>query len=288
MRIGVIGAGRVGSAVAVLLMRAGHRIVAVSGRDATRVRAAEWLPDVPVVAPPEVVEGSEFVFVGVPDDVLRTLPAELADAAVVAPGTWFAHFSGAAGLDVLDPLAAAGARRLAIHPLQTFADVGGAIEALPGCRVAVTADADEGFDVGERLAADIGAVAFRLADDDRPLYHAAAVFASNYLVATSAVAERLFSEAGVPDPLAAMHPLQAATVSNVLRLGPEAALTGPAARGDASTIERNLAALDAHAPEVVPAYVAMCRVALDVAERAGRLDPARRAAVEAVIARRTG
>jgi len=283
MRIAVVGAGRVGTAVAVLLARAGHAIVAVAGREAKTARASTWLPDVPVVTPAEAVAAADVVPLGVPDDALVPVATEL--AAAVARGTWVAHLSGALGLDVLDPLADAGARRLATHPLQTFADVEGAVGALPGCWVAVTADDEDGFALGEGLAADVGAVPFRLRDDARPLYHAAAVFASNYLVATSGVAERLFAAAGVPDPLAAMRPLQEATLSNVHRLGPEAALTGPAVRGDASTIERNLAAVSSTAPDVVGAYVAMCRIALDLADRAGRLDRARRAAVEAVLER---
>jgi predicted short-subunit dehydrogenase-like oxidoreductase (DUF2520 family) len=285
MRISVVGAGRVGTAVAVLLERAGHTIVAVSGRAATAARAIQWLPDVPVTTPAGAVDGAEVVLLGVPDDALGEVVAELATA--IAPGTWVSHLSGAAGLDVLDPLAVAGARRLATHPLQTFADVAGAVGAFPGCWVGVTADDEDGFSLGERLASDVGAVPFRLRDDERPLYHAAAVFASNYLVATSGVAERLFADAGVPDPLAAMRPLQEATLSNVHRLGSGAALTGPAARGDASTVERNLTAVATAAPEAVPAYVVMCRTALDLAERAGRLDPDRRAAVETVLERWT-
>ena len=131
----------------------------------------------------------------------------------------------------------AGARPLAVHPLQTFADVAGALEALPGCAVAVTADDDDGFVLGETLGRDLGGRPFRLPDAQRPLYHAAAVFASNYLVAVSGAAEVLFSRAGVPEALAAMRPLQEATLANVHRLGPRAALTGPAVRGDAGTIE---------------------------------------------------
>jgi predicted short-subunit dehydrogenase-like oxidoreductase (DUF2520 family) len=283
MRISVVGAGRVGTAIAVLLSRAGHAIVAVAGREGTAARASSWLPDVPVLAPAEAVAGAGVVLLGVPDDALLPVATEL--AASILPGTWVAHLSGAAGLAVLGPLAEAGGRRLAVHPLQTFADVEGAVDAIPGCWVAVTADDADGFATGERLAADMGAVPFRLPDDARPLYHAAAVFASNYVVATSEIAERLFAVAGVPDPLAAMRPLQEATLSNVHRLGPEAAMTGPAVRGDASTIERNLTAVASAAPDAVPAYVAMCRIALDLAERAGRLDRTRRAAVETVLAR---
>jgi predicted short-subunit dehydrogenase-like oxidoreductase (DUF2520 family) len=176
--------------------------------------------------------------------------------------TWVAHLSGAFGTEVL---ATAHARPLAIHPLQTFADVASAIEALAGCTAAVSAADEEGWALGERLAVDLGAVPFRLADAQRPLYHAAAVFASNYLVAIAGAAERLFAAAGVPDPARAMRPLQRATLDNVGRLGPRDALTGPAVRGDAGTIERNLRAVAEAAPALVPAYVDLCRVALEVA-----------------------
>jgi predicted short-subunit dehydrogenase-like oxidoreductase (DUF2520 family) len=285
MRIAIIGAGRVGTAVAVLLGRAGHLIVAAAGRTQTAARVATWLPDVPFLSANEAAAIGEVVILSVPDDALVPVASELAAAGSVAAGTWVVHVSGAAGLDVLEPLHCAGARRLALHPLQTFTDVEAAIAALPGCHVAVTADDDDGLELGRRLAADLGATPFRLADDRRPLYHAAAVFASNYLVATSGVAERLFAEAGVPEPLAAMRPLQETTLANVVRLEPGGALTGPALRGDASTVERNLDALATSAPETVAAYVTMCRVALDLAERTGRLDASGRRAVEAVLER---
>lgn len=285
MRIAIVGAGRVGTAVAVLLARAGHEIVAAAGRTQTAVGVATWLPGVPFLSAIEAAALGEVVVLSVPDDALIPVASELAAAGSVAAGTWVVHVSGAAGLGVLDPLHRAGARRLALHPLQTFPDVEAAIAALPGCHLAVTADDEDGLELGRRLAADLGATPFRLADGRRPLYHAAAVFASNYLVATSAVAERLFAEAGVPEPLDAMRPLQETTLANVVRLGPGAALTGPAVRGDASTVERNLGALATSAPETVAAYVAMCRIALDLADETGRLDASGRRAVEEVLAR---
>ena len=124
---------------------------------------------------------------------------------------------------------------------------------------------------------------FRLSDELRPLYHAAAVFASNFLVTTSAIAESVFAAAGVPEPARAMAALQRASLENVERLGPADALTGPAVRGDAGTIRRNLDALERHEPDLVPAYVAMARATLDLAERSGRLPPGSRARVEDVL-----
>lgn len=285
MKVSVIGAGRVGTAMAVLLMRAGHKVVAVSGRGPTRARVASFLSGVMVLDPAEAAREGELVLIGMPDDLIASTVKDVAAAGGFGPATFVAHLSGAAGLDVLDPARDAGARRLAIHPLQTFPDVAHAVELIPGCTFAVTADDDEGYQVAERVADDVLGEPFRLAEELRPLYHAAAVFASNYLVVTSGIAATLFEEAGVPDPVRAMVRLQAATLDNVRDLGPEQALTGPAVRGDAGTIERNLVALSAYAPQAVPTYVAMARATLDLASRSGRLDDAGRAGIEEVLAR---
>ncbi len=285
MNVSVVGAGRVGTAIAVLLGRAGHRIVAVSGRGPTRDRASRFLSGVPFLDPADAARAGELVLIGVPDDDISAIVGQIADVGGFRSGQWVAHLSGASGLDVLSRVRAAGARPLAIHPLQTFPDVAGALERLPGCAMAVTAEDAEGYMVGERIADDLMARPFRLDDAMRPLYHAAAVFASNYLIVVSAIAEELFRRAGVPEPLSAMLPLQRASLDNVERLGPAEALTGPAVRGDVTTIERNLLALQGARPDAVAAYVALCRAALDLASASGRLPEDGRAAVEAELAR---
>ena len=281
MDIAIVGAGTVGTAVGVAWDRAGHRLVSLAGREATVERAGTWLRGVPVRPIAEAVRGAEVVAIGVPDDALPAVVASVADA--VGPGVWVLHLSGAHGLETLGPIEAAGARPLALHPLQTFADVASAIESLPGCAVAVTAADEEGSLLGERLAHDLGGRPFRLPDAQRPLYHAAAVFASNYLVAISGAGEDLFARAGVPGVLPAMRPLQETTLANVHRLGPRAALTGPAVRGDAGTIERNLSAIAAGAPDLVATYVALCRTAMAVG--GDRVPQTGRRAIEEVLAR---
>src|ERR1700675_1034959 len=285
MRVAVIGAGKVGTAVAVLLQRSGHRIAAVSGRGPTRDRAASYLPGVPVLDPAAAAAEGELVILGVPDDALADIAASIAEAGGFKEGQWVAHLSGAIGLSVLDPARKAGALRLAIHPLQNLPHVAGAIERIPGSAIAVTPDDEQGYFLGERIADDLLGEPFRLAEELRSLYHAAAVFASNYLVATSGVAADLFATVGLQDPVRSMLVLQRATLDNLERLGPELALTGPAVRGDAGTIELNLVALAEASPDVVPAYVAMARVSLDLATRAGRLSAEGRAAVEEVLDR---
>jgi predicted short-subunit dehydrogenase-like oxidoreductase (DUF2520 family) len=283
----VVGAGRVGTAVAVLLARAGHTIVAVTGRGPSRARADAHLHGVPVLDPLEAVRGAETVLIGLPDDLIEPSVRELAEAGAWAAGSFVGHFSGARGLDVLRSVVPSGARPFAMHPLQTFTDVGTAVDRIPGSAIAVTAEDDEAWLVAERLSDDLLGEPFRLAEELRPLYHAAAVFASNYVVATSATAADLFAAAGVPDPVRAMGPLQAATLANVAELGPERALTGPVVRGDAGTVERNLEALSAHAPEAVAGYIAMGRLTASLARRSGRLDPEGAEAIAEVLDRWT-
>jgi predicted short-subunit dehydrogenase-like oxidoreductase (DUF2520 family) len=283
MDVAIVGAGRVGTAVAVLLQRAGHEIAAVAGREPTAHRAATYLPGVPVLPPEDAAAAGELVVIGVPDDEIERAAGLIADA--IRPDAWVAHLSGARGLDAL--AAAHTERVVAIHPLMTVPDVESAIQRIPGATTAVTAATEEGFALGERIARDFGGAPFRLADERRALYHAAAVFASNYLVASAGVAEELLREAGVPDPAAALMPLARATLDNIARLGPGDALTGPAVRGDAGTIARNLEALRTFAPHAVSAYVELCRLALDLGARAGRLGPEARARVEEELARWT-
>ena len=281
MDVAVVGAGRVGTALAVLLARAGHRLVAVSGRDATRARTVKFLPGVTVIPAVEAVREAELVLVGVPDDAIPETAEVIAGA--VREGTHVAHLSGSAPLADLDPVALSGARVLALHPLQTVPDVEAGIALLPKSHIAVTAVDDEIYGIGERLVADVGARSFRLPDDRKALYHAAAVFCSNYLAVTQRVAELLFTLAGLEEPVPMFEPLARSTLDNVFELGPAAALTGPAARGDAGTIRRNLEALAAEAPHSVPSYVELARAAVHLAAAEGDLSEEAMDRVEAVL-----
>jgi predicted short-subunit dehydrogenase-like oxidoreductase (DUF2520 family) len=285
MDVAVIGAGRVGTAMAVLLARAGYSIRAVAGGQGTRERASRYLPHVPFREREDAAAAAELVLLGTPDRAIEPVCTELARAGVLGPDRTIAHLSGATGLDALGTAEAGGAAVLSVHPLMTCPDVEAAIARIPGSACAVTARSPLAFQLGEQLAVDVGARPFALEDEMKPLYHAAAVFASNYLVTLTALAASLEETAGVPDPLEALGPLQRATLENAHAVGPAAALTGPAVRGDDLTVERNLRALAEHAPEGVPAYVALAELALGLATASGRLDALGAASVEEVLAR---
>ncbi len=285
MDIAVVGAGRVGTALAILLRDAGHRIVAVAGGSGTPDRAARYLPGVPVRDAAGAARDAGVVLIGTPDAQIAPACEAMSRAGALGEGQTVAHLSGATGLDALASARSAGAETLCVHPLQTCPDVESGLRRIPGSAFAITAASDDACTLGEQLARDAGGRPFRLADDAKPIYHAAAVFASNYLIAITALAEELERSADVPDPLGALLPLERATLDNVAMLGPGSALTGPALRGDAGTVERNLAALAKHAPHAIASYVALADLTLDLAQRGGRISPDARADVDEVLDR---
>jgi predicted short-subunit dehydrogenase-like oxidoreductase (DUF2520 family) len=212
----VVGKGRAGSAIAARLAERGLAVEA--GREA--------------------LADADLVLIAVPDasiaEVARQLPT----------GPWVAHVSGATSLHALDP----HTRRFSVHPLQTLTRERGP-EQLDGAWAAVTAETEDARKVARWLAETLGLHPFDVADADKPLYHAGAAMASNFLVTLHAAAARLLEESGAPPE--ALLPLMTRTIENGF------VLTGPIARGDWSTVEAHLRALEDRAPDLVPLYRAL-------------------------------
>src|SRR5262245_31126704 len=177
MDLSVVGAGRVGTSLAVLWRRAGHRIAAVAGGSATPERAARFLPEVPVLDAIGAAKAAEVVVIATPDAAIALVCEEMAAAGALDLANAVVHASGATGLDALGSAAAMGVSTLSVHPLQTCPTVEAGVERIPGSMFAVTASEDEGFALAERLARDAGGRPVRIDDGRKPLYHAAAVFA---------------------------------------------------------------------------------------------------------------
>ena len=205
--IKVIGSGRVGSAVSARLRERG---VAVG-------------------------EDGQLVLLCVPDSSIAEVAGNLDE------GPWVAHVSGATPLSALDP----HRQRFSMHPLQTFTHARGP-EQLDGAWAAVTAEAEPARAAGYWLAETLGLRPFELPDDARPLYHAGAAIASNYLVTLHAVASELFRAAGAPPE--ALVPLMRGTIDNGFEL------TGPIERGDWETVDAHRRAIRAARPELEPLY----------------------------------
>ncbi|WP_432139118.1 MULTISPECIES: Rossmann-like and DUF2520 domain-containing protein [unclassified Streptomyces] len=272
LTVGVVGAGRVGPALAASLQLAGHRPVAVSGvSETSRRRAALMLPDVPLVRPAEVLERADLVLLTVPDDALPDLVQGLVDTGAVRPGQLLAHTSGRYGAKVLDPALRAGALPLALHPAMTFTGTPVDVQRLAGCSFGVTAP-DELRLAAEALVIEMGGEPEWIAEENRPLYHAALALGANHLVTLVAQSLELLRAAGVEAPDRMLGPLLGAALDNALRSG-DAALTGPVARGDAGTVAAHVTELRRHAPHTVAGYLAMARATADRALAHGLLKP---------------
>jgi predicted short-subunit dehydrogenase-like oxidoreductase (DUF2520 family) len=270
LRVGVIGAGRVGAVLGAALSVAGHDVVAASGLStASAERAARLLPGVPLVPADEVVAASDLVVLAVPDDTLSGLVSGLAETGAWRAGQLTFHTSGAHGLAVLAPAEQAGVLPLALHPAMTFSGAPEDAERLAGAPFGVTSR-PEYRAVAETLVLEMGGEPFFVAEDDRRLYHAALVTGANHLVTLVAEAADLLRTAGVGDPARVLSPLLTAALDNGLRRG-DRGLTGPVSRGDVGTVRDHLETLTERAPESVAAYVAMARRTTERALAAGRL-----------------
>lgn len=273
LAVGLVGVGAAGSVLAAALARAGHRTVALSAVSrASRDRAAARLPNTPIVPPDAVVAAADLALLAVPDDALQSLVTGLAEVGAFRPGQLVVHVSGAHGLGVLQPAVRAGALPLALHPIMTFTGRDEDENRLPGVHWGVTTR-PELRPVGEALVLEMGGEPLWVADEQRPLYHAALVVAANHLVTLLNDASDLLRAAGVENAGMALAPLAGAALDNALRSG-DAALTGPVSRGDAGTVAEHLAALRGRQPSAVASYLAMARRTADRAIAAGRLDPA--------------
>jgi predicted short-subunit dehydrogenase-like oxidoreductase (DUF2520 family) len=199
---------------------------------------AEYRP-LPVRPP-----GGSTVILAVPDDALAEVVYDLTMMGPAPGGCSVLHMSGALSTDVLTPLHGAGYSIGSMHPLMAVADPWLAGDRLLGAAFALAGE-PAAVAAARRIVSAVGGRPLLIPRGGRPLYHAAAVIASNYLVALAGAAARMLEEAGVSpeDALPALLPLMRGTLDNVEQLGVPAALTGPIARGDADTVRLHLARL---------------------------------------------
>jgi len=280
--IGFIGAGTTGTALAVRLAQHGYRVIAVSSRSLT---AAEKLAG--RVSGCQVCNGAQkvadiaqLVFITTPDDTISKVATEVQ----WHNGQSVVHCSGAHSIDILEPAKQRGANTGCFHPLQTFASVDQAIENIPSSTFAIEAE--------EPLASTLKETATALEGDwvtlkagDKVLYHAAAVFACNYLVTLVKLATDLWQTFGVSPAQAskALMPLLRGTLSNIENVGLPNCLTGPIARGDLGTISRHLESLERQAPPLLNIYKELGRQTIPISLAKGKIDSQRAEELQALL-----
>ncbi|HYF64442.1 MAG TPA: DUF2520 domain-containing protein [Herpetosiphonaceae bacterium] len=251
--IGIVGAGRLGSALARSLHAAGYPLRGISSRPGEHATRLAGALGVPLLAPADLLGQADLVFLAIPDDALADWVAANGASPPGRSGAAIVHCSGATPAAVLEPLARRGWQIGGCHPLAPFASRDGAVPA--GITWAIEA-AEPARSSLRRLVESLSGAPIDLRPEDKVLYHAAAVLAANFAVTLAARAVDVLGLCGIaPEPaLAALLPLLRGNLENLGRVGLPAALTGPLSRGDWGTVERHLAALDERAPDIAALY----------------------------------
>jgi len=249
----IVGAGIVGTALGVILAEENFRVRAVvSRRHICAQRAVERIRASTPSCAVEAVEDlgvaaslADLLLLAVPDREIGNVAGALAQSGSVRRGAIVAHTSGALSSDVLGPLSTCGARIASMHPLQSFADVELAVRILRRSAFVIEGGSEAVAQL-KALAGCLSETVLTIRSEDKPLYHAAACLASNYLVTLLWAAVKLYQSFGIDEQhaLSSLRPLVEGTLENAFRLGPVKALTGPIARGDAVTCGRHLDALE--------------------------------------------
>lgn len=271
LKLGIIGAGTVGTALAIRLQQGGYNIAVVSSLTrASAEKLARSINGCRVADNNQVVaDTANMVFITTPDGVIPKIAAEL----TWHKGQSVVHCSGADSTEVLEPARLMGAIPGTFHPLQTFASVKQAIDNIPGSTFAIEAE-EPLLSTLKQMADKLEGHAIELKASDRVIYHAAAVIACNYLVTLVKLADDLWETFGVSreEATRSLLPLLKGTLNNIDNVGIPQCLTGPIARGDTGTVKKHLTSLKREAPDVLSTYCELGLQTIPIAMAKGKID----------------
>ena len=255
-KLAVIGPGKVGQAMAILLQRAGFTLAAIGGRNAeSTARAAQQLsPAVSACTIPEAAQAADVVLITVKDDAIE----QVVDLCRFRQGATVIHMSGTHSSDVLQSARDRfGCTCASMHALQTFARVEQALATIPGCYCFIEGD-DTATTIAQHIAQTLQMHPVPLTAGKKAMYHAAAVMACNFLTALMDCVEQTAEQAGLAPHITrtAFAPLIDTTLRNIRAYTPLSALTGPIVRGDVETVRTHLQAMTDH-PELADVYRAL-------------------------------
>lgn len=268
MKFGIIGAGLVGTALAVQLTKVGHHCVGVHTRSRHSYERFRRYIDRDHLLLEELVPAVDTLFVTTQDGMIRSVAENLLAKDLIIPGQVWIHCSGSLPSNVLRVKEDLPVRCLSVHPLQAFAGVDNALALLSGTHFGIEGEEEK---LGEDIVKDLGGIPHKILADQKTLYHAGAVVASNYLAVLASLAVELFEEAGMNgrEALVSLLPLMKGTLSNLEQVGLPQALTGPIARGDVQVVQGHLRQLP---PKLVDIYKELGVKALELGESKMRMN----------------
>lgn len=253
LKIGFIGAGKVGTALAVLLNRKGYTVAAIYDHTRSAAERLHALVNNCAITnnSQQVADIADLIFITTPDGAIESVASQVK----WAQGKCVVHCSGADSTAILEKARQDGATVGVFHPLQTFAGITQAIENIPGTTFTIEAE-EPLLTTLKEMAVSLGGSCIQIKAEDKAAYHAAAVFASNYLVTLVKMATDLWQTFEIPPDQAikALLPLMRGTLHNIETIGLPQCLTGPIARGDIGTIRKHLDEIRIKTPEILPVY----------------------------------
>ncbi len=282
MKIGIVGAGKVGIAIASVLKAKGFAVTAIASRRQESLDTAmRYVGEGTryTLAVRDVVERSDVVGVTVQDREIPAVAREIATHFQDLKGKVFFHTSGAHTAAELKPLDDRGANLGSLHPLQTFPDVESGIAAIPSTFIFIEGDEVAVANL-EKIASHLGSEVVRIESSNKVLYHLSAVLVCNLLCALLYEGEQIMNNIGIDlDPF---YPIIRTTLGNIEAKGPLASLTGPVVRGDSGTTAAHMAAMK-DMPQAAGVYRELSRVALEMAKKRGALSAEQAEVLERVL-----
>jgi predicted short-subunit dehydrogenase-like oxidoreductase (DUF2520 family) len=273
-RVAIIGAGVVGTALGYLLKKAGYEIAGIASRTLKSARKARGFIKEGDASTDlgSVARKADIVFITTSDDAIENACISIASEDGFRHGAVVFHTCGALPSSVLKSARKKGAKTASLHPLQSLANVKEAVKNLPGSYFCIEGDR-QAVTVAKGIVKTLKGKEITIQVNKKPLYHAGACAASNFLVATVGFGLDLFQAAGInkQDSLDALMPLIKGTVKNIETLGIPAALTGPIARGDTHVIEDHLHALSKKRKKMIELYSELGKYTVKIARQKGTL-----------------
>jgi predicted short-subunit dehydrogenase-like oxidoreductase (DUF2520 family) len=282
IKIGFIGAGKVGTALAVLLNRKDYSVAAIYDHTRQSSERLNVLVNTCHVMgnSQQVADIADLTFITTPDSAIQSVASQTK----WSPNKIVVHCSGADSTAILDKAQKEGASVGVFHPLQTFAGISQAIENIPGTTFAIEAE-EPLLTTLKEMAVSLGGSWIQLKAEDKAAYHAAAVFASNYLVTLVKMAADLWQTFDIhsDEAIKALLPLIRGTLHNIETIGLPQCLTGPIARGDIGTIHKHLNEISQKTPDLLPAYKELGLQAIPIALAKGTINAQKAGEMEKLL-----
>ncbi len=258
----IVGCGRLGTALAMILTDKAYPVIGVSSLSLSSAQKLAAICNIPFATdkPWEITIKADVVFLTTPDGVIESACEQISEKNGFRENSVILHCSGAHSSSILSSARKTFAKIGSMHPLQSFASVGSSRNSFEGINIAVEGDF-AAVELSREIAKDLEAFPIEISTEGKPLYHAAAVVASNFLVTLIGIALKLIQDSGIPAEKAysVLKPLVEGTLFNIGKAGIHQALTGPVIRGDIKTIETHINAIGKKSPDLLPFYNCMIK-----------------------------